>query len=98
MNDESLDALLRTPLAPVDDAGFTAAVMARMGPASPPLAWMEIAALAFSALLALMFLPVRGLTDVAVQVSASLANSTAAAMACLAIVCTVLLLRKFEPD
>jgi hypothetical protein len=98
MNDEHLDALLRTPLAPVDDGGFTAAVMTRIAPASHPLAWLEIAVLAVSALLALMFLPVRAVTDVAVQLSTHLANSTAAAMACLAIVCTVLLLRRFETD
>jgi hypothetical protein len=98
MNDERLDALLRTPLAPVDDAGFSAAVMARMAPASHPLAWLEIAVLAVSALLALMFLPTRAVTDVAVQLSTQLANSTAAAMACLAIVATVYLLRRFETD
>jgi hypothetical protein len=98
MNDEHLDALLRTPFAPVDDAGFSADVMARVQPAPHPLAWLEIAVLAISALLALMFLPVRAVTDVAVQLSTHLANSTAAAMACLAIVCTVYLLRRFETD
>lgn len=98
MNDENLDALLRTPLPPLDDAGFSASVMARVTPASYPLAWLEIAVLAFSALLALLFLPIPMVTDVAVQLSAQLANSTAAAMACLAIVVSVYLLRKLEAD
>ncbi|HTT85442.1 MAG TPA: hypothetical protein VMF67_18340 [Rhizomicrobium sp.] len=98
MNDENLDALLRTPLPPIVDAGFSKAVIARMAPASHPLVWLEIAVLALSALLALAFLPFRALTDVAVQVSSQLANSTAAAMACLAIVVSVYLLRKLETD
>ena len=96
MNDESLDALLRTPLAPVDDSGFSALVMARVAPAS--LAWLEIAALAFSALLALTFLPVRTVTDAALRLSNEIANSTAAATACLVIILTVYLLRKPEAD
>ena len=98
MNDETLDTLLRTPLPPLDDAGFSASVMARVTPASHPLAWLEIAVLALSALLALLFLPIRTVTDVAVQLSAQLANSTAAAMACLAIVVSVYLLGKLEAD
>jgi hypothetical protein len=98
MNDERLDDLLRAPLAPIDDAGFSAAVMARVEHASPSLAWLEIAVLAASAFLALFFLPVRAMTDVALRLSAELANSTAAAMACLAIVISVYLLRKFETD
>ncbi|HEX4078862.1 MAG TPA: hypothetical protein VHX61_08325 [Rhizomicrobium sp.] len=98
MNDERLDDLLRTPLAPIEDAGFSAAVMTRVERMRPSLAWLEIAVLAVSALLALFFLPVRAMTDVALQLSAELANSTAAAMACLAIVVSVYLLRKFETD
>lgn len=97
MNDERLDDLLRAPLAPIDDAGFSAAVMARLAPESI-LAWLEVAVLAFSALLTFFFLPVRALTDQAVQLSAQFANSTAAAMGCLAIVLSVFLLRTFEAD
>lgn len=98
MNDENLEALLRTPLPPVADAGFSASVMTRVAPSSHPLAWLEIAVLALSALLALLFLPIRTVTDAAVQLSGQLANSTAAAMACLAIVVSVYLLGKLEAD
>ena len=98
MNDDRLDALLRTPLPPLDDTGFSVSVMTRVVPAPHPLAWLEIAVLAISALLALFFLPLHAVTEVAVQLSTELANSTAAAMACLAIVCSVFLLRKFEAD
>lgn len=98
MNDENLDDLLRTPLSPIDDAGFSARVMAHVERARPSLAWLEIAVLAATALLALIFLPVHAVTEVALRVSGELANSAAAATACLAIVVSVLLLRRFETD
>jgi hypothetical protein len=98
MNDQRLDDLLRAPLAPIDDAGFSAAVMMQVESAPHSLAWLEIAVLSVSALLVLFFLPVRAVTGVALQLSAALANSTAAAMACLAIVVSVYLLGKFEMD
>ena len=98
MNDESLDVLLNTPLRLVDDAGFSDSVMARVHSALHPLALLEIALLAISAVLALMFLPVRAVTDVAMHLSSQLADSTAAAMGCLAIVVSIYLLRKFEAD
>jgi hypothetical protein len=98
MNDDRLDALLQAPLAPVADAGFSASVMARVGRAAHPLAWLEIGVLALSALLAVFFLPVRAAIDVAVQLSTQLANSTAAAMACLAIAVSMFLLRALERD
>jgi len=96
MTEDKLDALLRTPLPPLDDSGFTTSVMVRMAPATHPLAALEIALLAISAVLALMFLPVRAVTEVAVHVSSQLANSTGAAMACLAIVVTLYFLRDLE--
>ncbi len=98
MNDERLDSLLRVPLPLLDDAGFSAIVMTRVTNAPHPLAWLEIAVLATSALLALFFLPLRAVNDVAVRLSTDLANSTGAAMACLAIVVSVFLLRRFETD
>jgi hypothetical protein len=98
MNDQDLDTLLRTPLPPHDDAGFSAAVMTRVAPAPHPLAWLEIAVLAISALFALFFLPLRTVTETAVQLSGELANSTGAAMACLAIVASVFLLWRLETD
>jgi len=98
MTDENLDDLLRAPLAPIDDAGFSMAIMSRVEHAFPSLAWLEITVLAVSALLVLFFLPVRAMTDAALQLSTELANSTATAMACLAIVSSVYFLRKFEAD
>jgi hypothetical protein len=98
MNDERLDDLLRTPLAPVDDAGFSGRVMARVDRASFPFAWLEIAVLSVSALVALFYLPAQAVTDAAVLLSAQLANSTAVAMACLAIVFSVFLLRALESE
>jgi hypothetical protein len=98
MNDDRLDDLLRTPLAPIDDAGFSASVMARVERDFLPLAWPEIAVLSASALLALLFLPTGALTDAAVRLSTELANSTAAATACLAILVSRFLLRTFERD
>lgn len=98
MNDEELDNLLRAPLAPAEDAGFSATVMARVEQASASLAWLEIAVLAASALLALFFLPAQALTDEAVQLSNVLANSSAAAMACLAIMFSLFMMRTFEGD
>jgi hypothetical protein len=98
MNDQDLDTLLRTPLPPLDDAGFSATVMTRVAPAPHPLAWLEITMLATSALLALFFLPLRAVTETAVQLSTELANSTTAAMACLAFVCSMFLIGKFETD
>jgi hypothetical protein len=98
MNDNDLDALLRAPLPPLDDMGFSASVMARVAPATHPLEWLELAVLAISAVLALLFLPLHALTNVAVKLSAELANSTAAATACLAIIASIYLLRRFETD
>jgi hypothetical protein len=98
MNDDRLDELLRTPLTPIDDAGFSASVTARVERDFHPLAWQEIAVLSASALLALCFLPTRALTDAAVQLSTELANSTAAATACLAILVSLFLLRETETD
>jgi hypothetical protein len=98
MNDDRLDALLATPLPPVDDSGFSASVIARVSSPPHPLVILEIALLAISAALALMFLPVRALTEAMLHASAELANSTAAAMACLAIFVSVVLLRRFETD
>jgi hypothetical protein len=98
MNDERFDDLLCAPLAPIDDAGFSSAVLARMEPSSFPLTWLEMAVLSASALLALFYLPAQALTDAAVLLSSQVANSAAAAMACLAIVLSVFLLRVLETD
>ena len=101
MIDKKLDDLLQAPLAPVSDDDFSTAVMARVAGAPRgyhPLAWLEIAVLAFSGLLALAVVPVHVIADVAMRASAEIANSTATAMACLAIVVTVALVRSFETD
>jgi hypothetical protein len=98
MNDKYLDTLLRTPLPTLDDAGFSASVMAQVAPTTHPLEWLEVAVLAISAVLALLFLPLHALTNVAVKLSAELASSTAAATACLAIIASLYLLRRFETD
>jgi hypothetical protein len=90
---DPLDTLLSAPLAPVADNGFTDRVMTRVAEREFRFTWFEVGALAACAIVLMPFVPVQPVLDVAVDLSAALANSQYFAAAALATIASLWFLR-----
>jgi hypothetical protein len=93
MNDERLDALLAVPLPALGDDGFSARVAARIAHEPYRVSWLEVGVLAVTALVVAYFLPAGTVTELAVRLSAQIADSIGVAMVCLAIALSLFFLR-----
>jgi hypothetical protein len=92
-NEDRLDRLLRAPLDPIADNGFSARVMAKMARADARHSWLESAVLAIAAGLLLAILSTAGFAEWVARISDSLANSVPLAVAAFALALTLLFAR-----
>jgi hypothetical protein len=87
--DGRLDGLLRAPLGPIEDAGFSTHVAARISVARERQNWLEGAGLVAASALVLAFLPLGPFSNWIGNLSDGVANSVPLAAATLALVLTV---------
>ena len=98
MTDSELDALLKTPLEPAADAGFSRAVAAKIAAEGRAIAWFEGIAAVVLGVLVLVFVPWGRLAAPFENLAFDLGLSVPFAIACAAIALSHMSLRLFAEE